>query len=213
MAAYLRSIDPYDHLITTSSDIESSLKDIWADPNIDTVQVHDYDSALTTRDTRFRGYVASLNAAYHKPVIIGEFGLPGNPRSGDQLRPGDRRAPRRQRGAPARGYPPPQRRVGGRDVGVRGDVVVVGRVHPLIARPPSSAAELPRQRTRQPAAPGLLRRRGPRRHEPPRLRRHGARESSSRSASTTARAASPGSATPRTSTGRASARAISPVAR
>ena len=57
MAAYLRSIDPYDHLITTSSDIESSLKDIWADPNIDLVQVHDYDSALTGRDTRFRGYV------------------------------------------------------------------------------------------------------------------------------------------------------------
>ena len=57
MAAYLRSIDPYDHLITTSSDIDSSLKDIWADPNIDLVQVHDYDPALTTRDTRFRGYV------------------------------------------------------------------------------------------------------------------------------------------------------------
>lgn len=79
MAAYLRSIDPYQHLITTSSDIESSLKDIWADPNIDLVQVHDYDPALTTRDTRFRGYVESLNAAYGKPVIIGEFGIAGNP--------------------------------------------------------------------------------------------------------------------------------------
>ena len=75
MAAYLRSIDPYQHLITTSSDIESSLKDIWADPNIDLVQVHDYDAAITTRDARFRGYVASLNAAYQKPVIIGEFGI------------------------------------------------------------------------------------------------------------------------------------------
>ena len=79
MAAYLRSIDPYDHLITTSSDIESSLKDIWADPNIDLVQVHDYESDLTTRDTRFRGYVASLNATYQKPVIIGEFGIAGDP--------------------------------------------------------------------------------------------------------------------------------------
>lgn len=79
MAAYLRAIDPYDHLITTSSDIESSLKDIWADPNIDLVQVHDYDPALTTRDARFQGYVESLNAAYDKPVIIGEFGIAGNP--------------------------------------------------------------------------------------------------------------------------------------
>src|SRR6476620_9860893 len=79
MAAYLRSIDPYHHLITTSSDIESSLKDIWADPNIDLVQVHDYDSDLTHRDARFRGYVQTLNGAYHKPVIIGEFGIAGNP--------------------------------------------------------------------------------------------------------------------------------------
>lgn len=79
MAAYLRAIDPYDHLITTSSDVESSLKAIWADPNIDLVQVHDYGSALTTRDARFRGYVASLNATYAKPVIVAEFGILGNP--------------------------------------------------------------------------------------------------------------------------------------
>ncbi len=79
MAAYLRSIDPYDHLITTSSDIESSLADIWADPNIDLVQVHDYEPNLVNRDVRFRGYAENLNAAYGKPVIIGEFGLPGNP--------------------------------------------------------------------------------------------------------------------------------------
>ena len=43
MAAYLRIDRSYDHLITTSSDIDSSLKDIWADPNIDLVQVHDYE--------------------------------------------------------------------------------------------------------------------------------------------------------------------------
>ncbi len=78
MAAYLRSIDPYDHLITTSSDIDSSMADIWADPNIDLVQVHDYGS-LAGRDQRFRGYAESLNATYDKPVIIGEFGLQGDP--------------------------------------------------------------------------------------------------------------------------------------
>ena len=51
---------------------------IWDDPNIDLVQVHDYGS-LTGRDQRFRGYAHDLNATYDKPVIIGEFGLPGNP--------------------------------------------------------------------------------------------------------------------------------------
>ena len=78
MAAYLRSLDPYDHLITTSSDIDTSAKAIWADPNIDLVQVHDY-GALSGRDQRFRGYAEDLNASYGKPVIIGEFGLAGNP--------------------------------------------------------------------------------------------------------------------------------------
>jgi probable HAF family extracellular repeat protein len=78
MAAYLRSLDPYDHLITTSSDIDTSAAAIWDDPNIDLVQVHDY-GALAGRDQRFRGYATNLNATYGKPVIIGEFGLSGDP--------------------------------------------------------------------------------------------------------------------------------------
>ncbi len=81
MAAYLRSLDPYDHLITTSSDIDTSAQAIWADPNIDLVQVHDY-GALSGRDQRFRGYAVDLNATYDKPVIIGEFGLQGDPEPG-----------------------------------------------------------------------------------------------------------------------------------
>ena len=82
MAAYLRSLDPYDHLITTSSDIDTSAaRTIWADPNIDLVQVHDY-GALSGRDQRFSGYAEDLNATYDKPVIIGEFGLAGNPELG-----------------------------------------------------------------------------------------------------------------------------------
>ncbi len=76
MAAYLRSIDPYDHLITTSSDIDTSAAAIWNDPNIDLVQVHDYGSSAG-RDERFHGYAEDLNATYGKPVIIGEFGLSG----------------------------------------------------------------------------------------------------------------------------------------
>lgn len=78
MAAYLRSIDPYDHLITTSSDIESSMTAIWHDPNIDLVQVHDYGS-ITGRSDRFRDYAVDLNVTYGKPVIIGEYGLSGEP--------------------------------------------------------------------------------------------------------------------------------------
>jgi probable HAF family extracellular repeat protein len=78
MAAYLRSLDPYDHLITTSSDIDTSAAAIWSDPNIDLVQVHDYGS-LSGRDQRFRGYAEDLNATYGKPVLLGEFGLNGEP--------------------------------------------------------------------------------------------------------------------------------------
>jgi plastocyanin len=81
MAAYLRSLDPYHHLITTSSDIDTSEAQIWNDPNIDLIQVHDY-GPLSGRDQRFRGYGVNLNATYGKPVIVGEFGLSGDPEAG-----------------------------------------------------------------------------------------------------------------------------------
>lgn len=78
MAAYLESIDPYHHLITTSAAPDSSLDGIWTDPNINLVQVHDY-GASATQDTRLRQEVGDLQAAYGKPVIVGEFGLASDP--------------------------------------------------------------------------------------------------------------------------------------
>ena len=123
MAAYLRSLDPYDHLITTSSDIDTSAAAIWADPNIDLVQVHDY-GPLSGRDERFRGYAEDLNATYGKPVIIGEFGLPAS-RSWTSI-PTTSTPARRSDRAPRAGDPSPQLGVGFGDVCVRGDVVVVG---------------------------------------------------------------------------------------
>ena len=127
MAAYLRSLDPYDHLITTSSDIDTSSKAIWDDPNIDLVQVHDY-GALAGRDERFSGYAEDLNATYDKPVIIGEFGL--QRRSGAWLRSDDLRALARPDRASRARHGDPQLCLGVGHVGVRGDVLVVGQLHP-----------------------------------------------------------------------------------
>lgn len=69
MAGYLRSEDPFSHLITTSSD-QSGFGPIWSLANIDVIQVHHYGSGTTGF---FEQAAASLSG-YGKPVIMGEFG-------------------------------------------------------------------------------------------------------------------------------------------
>ena len=165
MAAYLRSLDPYDHLITTSSDIDTSAADIWADPNIDLVQVHDY-GALSGRDQRFRGYAEDLNATYDKPVIIGEFGLSGDPRQ----------SPASTRPRPAS---PPDRiahLVQGTALHNSAWASAMSASGAMSwwwgnyirndASKHRDAARVPAERADQPTVARLLRRRGPRRHGP-----------------------------------------------
>jgi hypothetical protein len=69
MSDYLSSIDPFDHLITTSDDT-SGFDAIWNLPNIDLVQVHYY--GLGTAG--FIKQAVSLLSRHEKPVIMGEFG-------------------------------------------------------------------------------------------------------------------------------------------
>ena len=72
MSDYVRSTDPFNHLITTSSD-KSGFQHIWSLDNIDLVQVHHYGLGTIAF---FEQAAASLSG-YGKPVIMGEFGSDG----------------------------------------------------------------------------------------------------------------------------------------
>lgn len=87
MAEYLGDIDPFDHLVTTSSDSAGLTGPIWEDPLIDLVQVHDYnfDTVTSARDLALHESVTSLQATHGKPVIIGEFGIGAVQRPGGGL--------------------------------------------------------------------------------------------------------------------------------
>jgi len=70
MADYIASIDPFNHLITTSSDT-SGFDDIWSLNNIDVIQVHHYGAETIA----FFNNTATRLASYGKPIIMGEFGV------------------------------------------------------------------------------------------------------------------------------------------
>ena len=76
MAAYLHEIDIHHHPVTTSSDVNLPFfRDIWADPGIDLVQIHDYSSPPERRDISVHNAVQRLLAETDKPTIAAEFGL------------------------------------------------------------------------------------------------------------------------------------------
>ncbi len=70
MAAYIKSIDPHRHPVTTSDyyQLSSSLYEL---NEIDIVQEHFYESP--TIDTA-RKMIPALWERFHKPVLVGEFG-------------------------------------------------------------------------------------------------------------------------------------------
>jgi len=70
MADYIASIDPFNHLITTSSDT-SGFDALWSLDNIDVIQVHHYGAETIAFFTN----TASRLAGYGKPIIMGEFGV------------------------------------------------------------------------------------------------------------------------------------------
>ncbi len=69
MAKYIASIDPFDHLITTSSDT-TGFDALWSLGSIDVVQVHHYGGETGG----FINDMAVRLAGYGKPVLLGEFG-------------------------------------------------------------------------------------------------------------------------------------------
>ncbi|MHC4682507.1 MAG: cellulase family glycosylhydrolase, partial [Planctomycetota bacterium] len=69
MSDYISSIDPFKHLITTSSDA-SGFDALWSLDNIDVIQVHHYGAEMIG----FFSNTATRLASHGKPIIMGEFG-------------------------------------------------------------------------------------------------------------------------------------------
>jgi Tol biopolymer transport system component len=75
IASYLDSADPYDHLVTTSSDPAPAGADLGSVAGIDIVQIHDYRQPPSNRGAMLLDLIAQLQQAHQKPVIVGEFGI------------------------------------------------------------------------------------------------------------------------------------------
>ena len=72
MSACLRGMDPYDHLITASFGSATSDPNVWAMPEIEYTQIHQYnvgDVAGALSD-----WCRRLTTAYPKPMMVTEFG-------------------------------------------------------------------------------------------------------------------------------------------
>jgi hypothetical protein len=69
MAGYIKSVDPFNHLVTTSSDT-SGFDGLWSLDNMDLIQVHYYNSYVIS----FFEEAFNRLSSYSKPVIMGEFG-------------------------------------------------------------------------------------------------------------------------------------------
>jgi hypothetical protein len=75
MAAYLRSIDPYRHLITTSFWGGTGFPEFWRIPEIDIVQTHCYTNTDEGVAPIVRDYCLEQWRNFGKPHIFAEFGI------------------------------------------------------------------------------------------------------------------------------------------
>lgn len=73
MGSWLKTNDPFGHLITTSLTGGSDRSDIWSLPQLDFTQFHAYGEPDPA--TTFAAVSTRLRSAYGKPVVIGEFGV------------------------------------------------------------------------------------------------------------------------------------------
>ncbi|MFC1800034.1 FlgD immunoglobulin-like domain containing protein, partial [Candidatus Eisenbacteria bacterium] len=74
MAQYIQSIDPWEHMLTTSVSVnptDAMSAAVWSLPEIDCTQPHLYVSEITNN---IRNKIVST-WTYDKPVIVGEFGI------------------------------------------------------------------------------------------------------------------------------------------
>jgi hypothetical protein len=70
MSQYIRQVDPFGHMITTSSH-QSGFEAIWKLAKIDLIQVHKYSGPTVSQ---FEDFAYQLSS-YNKPVVFGEFGI------------------------------------------------------------------------------------------------------------------------------------------
>ncbi|MCD6351403.1 MAG: cellulase family glycosylhydrolase, partial [Armatimonadetes bacterium] len=75
MSDYLRRIDPYHHLITTSFWTPSGRDEIWSLPNLDIVQTHHYANSRVDMAQMVAADSRAKYEHYRKPHIYGEVGL------------------------------------------------------------------------------------------------------------------------------------------
>ncbi|MEO0292774.1 MAG: DUF5060 domain-containing protein [candidate division WOR-3 bacterium] len=69
MANYLKEVDPYKHMITTSVR-DKEIIELWEIENIDVIQLHIYGSTEEMREILLRD-----TKKFKKPVIVGEFAV------------------------------------------------------------------------------------------------------------------------------------------
>ncbi len=75
MSDYLRALDPYGHLITTSFWTPAGRPDVWNLPSIDIVQTHHYPGSQVDMARMVAADCAEKRSGYDKPHIYGEIGL------------------------------------------------------------------------------------------------------------------------------------------
>jgi hypothetical protein len=75
MSDYLRSLDPFGHLITTSFWSNTGPDAFWQLPNIDIVQTHCYTNDDGNVALPVREFGLHQWRSYQKPHLFGEFGI------------------------------------------------------------------------------------------------------------------------------------------
>ncbi len=74
MAAYLKQMDPYNHLVTTSFAHDDKEAMVWANTDIDITQTHYYINSPHI-ERILKGGITNYLDMYQKPTLTGEFGL------------------------------------------------------------------------------------------------------------------------------------------
>lgn len=74
MAAFLKNIDPYNHLVSTSYAHEYNDPNLWNQPDIDFTQTHFYVNTPNVERVLANG-VRNYLDDFDKPTLTGEFGL------------------------------------------------------------------------------------------------------------------------------------------
>lgn len=74
IAEYIKTIDGYDHLVTTSFAHDYNDPMMWALPDMDITQTHFYFNAANLERVLSQGVKKYIDA-YGKPTLTGEFGL------------------------------------------------------------------------------------------------------------------------------------------